>query len=301
MSPISAPSVRAGFLGARELSISERNALVQTLDSWLRPGEEISLGEELPLIFGEGNAQHVFLEDEQGLLGHAATLPVEVDVQDRRYPVTLISSVGIRPDRRGRGWGQELLRACEAIAKPPFLLWSDRIGFYEKLGFRSFGSERLVVLSPLPLPQPDDNETRLGWIREADEQDIPGLELLHAGNRSFCRRSREHWDAFLKIPRVRIFLLMSRPTGGRPIAYAAMGKGMDFPNTIHELGGTPAALSELLARLPYHLGHELACLLPDEELIPRLPITRCQVRGFALAKGAERLPRDFYLGGFSSV
>ena len=194
-----------------------------------------------------------------------------------------------------------MLRACEIIAKPPFLLWSDRCGFYERLGFRTFGSERLIVLSPLWSPPSRDHGAGLRCIREAGEKDIPALELLHAGQRSFCRRSREDWRAFLKITNVRVFLLMSKATGGRPIAYAAMGKGLDFPETVHELGGTPTALSELLGRLPHLLGHEVACLLPDEELYPHLPITKSQVRGFALAKGADGLPPDLYLGGFSSV
>lgn len=289
----------------KELSLAEKSALVQTLDAWFRPGQSISLSQELPLIFGNSEALHVFLEDEEGVLGHAATLPTEVDVKDQRYPLTLISSVGIRPNRRGQGWGAQLIQACEAVAEPPFLLWSDKTAFYTKLGFEPFGLDKLVILElksqrkngTMQIGEDDLNRR----IREANESDIPGLELLLAGNPSFCPRTREQWSACLRIPRARVFVLMSQEQGGRPLAFAAMGKGLDFPETLHDLGGSPRDLSLLLSQLPQFLGRDIACLLPNADLFGLLPIAHVEERPFALAKGGGSLPENLYFGGFSSV
>jgi N-acetylglutamate synthase-like GNAT family acetyltransferase len=298
-------TVRAGTLNNQELTEPERVSLARTLDSWIRPGATISLQREIPSIFEANNGTHIFLKDQLGILGHAATLPVEVDVYDQRFPLTLISMVGIRPDRRGEGWGRKVIEACEAVAKPPFLLWSDKVQFYAKLGFEPFGAEKLVILSPylsnLSSPLSQTMGQKLHRIREATDSDIPGLELLHAGNKSFCRRSREQWKACLRIPKAHVFLLMSQKEGGRPLAFAAMGKGLDFPETIHDLGGTPQNLSELLRNLPAFLEKDIACLLPNEELFPFLPISHSEDRPFALVKGGEGLPRDLHFGGFSSV
>ncbi|GEM_PF-3183688 len=299
------PAVRVGTLQNQELSASEKSALVKTLNSWLRPKEAISLELELPLVFENSGAHHVFLEDAEGMLGHAGILPTQVYFEDRPYSVTLISSVGIRPDRRGEGWGKMLISACEKTARPPFILWSNKTGFYRKLGFEPFGREKLVVLTcqnqnPIERRLPDDDDSRL-LIREAKEEDIPGLELLHAGNRSFCRRTREQWLAFLRTPQSRIFVLMNHHPGGRPVAFAAMGKGLDFPETIHDLGGSTPDLSRLLRNLPKFLKRNTACLLPNDELFPFLPISKVEDRPFALAKGGEKLPNDLHFGGFSSV
>ncbi len=263
------------------------------------------MAQELPLIFGNGKAQHVFLEDKEGLLGHAATLPIEVDVEDQIYSVTLISSVGIRPNRRGEGWGARLIQSCEATAEPPFLLWSDKEEFYAKLGFEPFGQEMLVVLGFLGQGLGLESQVEGGAlnrrIREATDSDIPGLELLLAGNPSFCRRSREQWKDCLGIPRVRVFVLMSQEKGGRPLAFAAMGKGLDFPETLHDLGGSPNDLGTLLGHLPKLLKRDVACLLPNKELFGLLPISHVEERPFALSKNGQDLPPQMHFGGFSSV
>lgn len=275
--------------------------LLHLLDAWLRPTEDWSLRDEYPRVFGPGShaLQHV-LHDHDKILAHAATVDIEHAGHGREIAVRLVGSVVVHPDHRAEGFGTRLIRLlAEDFAKDCcdlLLLWSDQDGFYGRCGFQPVGTEHILRLGPSRLGP------GLGMLRRAHAEDVPSLLALHAAKPSGTRRDESDFAAWLAIPRCETWVLA---VDDRVLAYASLGRGLDFRDHIHEVGGRDTEVASLVSSLLMQKQCELGLLLPPYRLDLRTllrPSLIAETRT-RLGMGIQKspIPPDFYLEGFDSI
>ena len=103
----------------------------------------------------QGKDRHVGLRDDAGrLVASTGMLVVDVEVQDRRFPVVGVGGVIVNARYRGRGLARQVVEAALTRAQSPgpafalLFCHEDRAGLYRKLGF-------LDVVSAVVVKQPD--------------------------------------------------------------------------------------------------------------------------------------------------
>jgi hypothetical protein len=114
------------------------------------------------------------------------------------------------------------------------VLWSDRHDFYLRLGFRAAGRETLYRL--------DSSICRRAWngtgppppVGPAQPSDFAELEALYAAKPVGACRRPGALGALAAAPDTRLVVARRR---GRPVAYAALGRGDDFSGVVHEWAG----------------------------------------------------------------
>lgn len=230
----------------------------------LRPQGPPTIADEYPHVLAPANADHMWIIKSRGrIVSHAATYASTMDVADG---LTLrmggVSSVATDPAFRHRGYASDLVRACCADLQAQgchfAVLWTEVKAFYEKLGFRSLGSELLYRLTPADLRDVRGNAE----IRAACAEDVDALRALRDAQRPVVRRTPAEWEAFLRIPKTQVWV--SRRAGSPP-AYLAVGKGEDFRNCAHEWAGPARDVVSLLAHATRRsLRRELILLAPDD-------------------------------------
>jgi GNAT superfamily N-acetyltransferase len=220
----------------------------------LREGGPIA--PEFPLLFEEASAHparaFATIEQDGEVRSACALLSRELVLPDLRLPIGLIGSVATHPDWRGRGFAARVLeRAEEELASAGAalaILWADDKGFYERRGWRAFGSEHDFVIHAdlaAALPAADGCRPRAA----ADDEALHELYLAHPER---VGRTLDETRALLACPNMEV-LVCER--WQRVVAYACLGRGQDFANAIHEWGGD--ALS-VLALVRAHVERRLA-------------------------------------------
>lgn len=246
------------------------------LRPWLRRREPWSLDEEYPLVFGDAAlARATTIEEDGCLLAHAAYLDVtHVTRSPSREDTTtirLVGSVVVAPTRRGEGLGRTLMtRVVEdfyASGADLLMLWSDQTEFYAQFGFQDWGSE--FLLSPIP-SRPEHT------LRPAHPTDCDWITQTHERKTRRVHRRASDFERLLEIPRMTCWIL---EVDGQPMAYACVGKGLDFENVAHDMGGDDTALAELLRALPIHFA---AIPREREALAQELGTPVCHPLGLAL-------------------
>ena len=161
---------------------------------------------------------------------------------------------------------EQLRREGVALA----VLWSDLHGMYGRLGFHPAGRERFLLLEPEvlqhasvcggPAPQLDVDAPQRG--------DWGMLERLYTSRRFRAERRTGDLELLAAAPEVTLRVARNR---GRPVAYAALGRGDDFAEVVHEWAGEEAGVLACLRAL--HHGRSTIGLMAspeDAELISRL-------------------------------
>ncbi len=275
---------------------------MRSLEAWLRPSAECPLAREYPSVFApSAKAVSFVLHDEAGLLAHAAVLETEAVTLAGPEILWMVGSVVVAPEARRKGLCRRLFRSLleehRRSRAAHLLLWSEKHEFYAKLGLEPVGTERILTLA-----SEAGTPSRRTASRSAVPADLPGLASLHASKPSRIRRDEGLWEAFLRIPRCEI--LVRGPTGG-PSAYAVLGKGLDFPDTIHEIGGPPRELAGLVLEILDRRRRPTDLLLPpgfgelERILAPRILEARTGILGLGLTKTAW--PPDLYVEGLDSI
>ena len=104
------------------------------------------------------------------------------------------------------------------------------------------------------------------------------------------------------MPRCDCFVLEA---ANRVVAYACIGKGLDFENVIHECGGSPEDLARLLPSICRVQQKELYVMIPPSrpELLQALApwSSGASFGHLGLAISKRQLPPEFYLEGLDSV
>ena len=159
--------------------------------------------------------------------------------------VGIVGAVATDLHFRGQGLASLLIESCVKKARSLdaqlIVLWSGEREFYQKLGFRSFGKQSRVILEDVLLPQ----------IASAEEQKVyqgyvPELfNLVRARKTGLCLQASDRvW--FEAHKNVEWFFTGSPE---QPTAYAAVGRGVDLKGHIHEWGGSPRGLLQILTFL----------------------------------------------------
>lgn len=128
--------------------------------------------------------RHVALRDGGGqLVASTGMVVVEVEVEQRRFPVVGLGGVIVNAQHRGRGLAREVLEAALAKAGdigPDFALLfchANRMGLYRKVGFTELDAPVTVKQSTGYA----NMRQRIMWraLREGAEWP-PGLVLVHS-------------------------------------------------------------------------------------------------------------------------
>lgn len=190
-------------------------------------------------------------------------------------PVGVIGAVATDSAFRGKGLASKMVETWvsegQRAGLSAIFLWGSEVELYQRLGFELCGEQVRVPLSlykktvtPELHPGPLLEGYTLGVFQK----------MLHR-REGFALHARD--EAWIRCQRSVRWFTLGDPQA--PEAYAALGRGIDLQNMVHEWGGDPAAVRALLSRL--------ADVLPDAELL----CSPSQMQAWGL--GDLALPREF--------
>jgi len=263
-----AKSVRSDALAPRAPSAEEKPRVLAWLDAGLRRGEG-TLAAEYPLALGpDAAAEQRVVFDGGAPAAHALLVRAEVLARGRALRVGLIGSVYSDPARRGRGHAQACVRACLEAARAQglalALLWSDLPDFYAKLGFVPAGRDVLLDVDAALLARAGAPAACDVGLPRPEEWAV--LEALHAKKPVHVHRPAGALARFAAAPGTALAVARR---GGRPVAYAALGRGDDFAGVVHEWAGDADGVLACLARFVAACGPVRLLAGPEPE--PPLP------------------------------
>jgi GNAT superfamily N-acetyltransferase len=208
------------------------------------PGEPGELERECPLVFqGAFDGSVVAIEVDGEIASACAILRRDLVLGDHRVRAGFVGSVATDPRFRGRGLASRVLEAAEAELRKRgawiACLWADDAPFYEQRGWRAFGAERDVVVSPAlasKLPEPSG-------ARPLSRDDVTAVHALYRRHTTRVDRTASETSALLDCPRMSVLV---RERASAVVAYACMGRGRDLADVIHEWGGEAEDVAALV-------------------------------------------------------
>lgn len=119
-----------------------------------------------------------FLLYDGGLLvGHAAVVPRDLEVGDRRVRVGYVEAVAVLPEAQGRGLGSRLMRAVAAALERDTVelgvLSTGRRAFYERLGWQPWRGPSFVRRADGIVRTPEEDDGLLVLVLPS----TPDLDL----------------------------------------------------------------------------------------------------------------------------
>lgn len=203
--------------------------------------------QEYPNVFSpEGHGIRWGASEGGALLSTAAALPGALKFQGQELPFARVGSVATSESARGRGLAGEILKGLHGalIEKGQAVagLWAARGGIYARLGYVPMGAS-YIARGGLRARAPFRGGLKITvgsaplepWSRDLDHGFGP--ELL---------RAPEELQALLSISPMEV-ALGSR--GGRVVAWACLGRGLDMGGIIHDFGGDVEDVLPLVQRL----------------------------------------------------
>lgn len=158
--------------------------------------------------------------------------------------VAIIGAVATHSNYRGGGFGtqvvQHLTNWAEKRGATCVILWSSELEFYRRLGFHSCGEQIRLDLFDftkdfLPVEKPENSQqVYSGWN--------PHLFDLVRKRRGGLALEQEDLSWFTAHKNVKWFYC-GDPS--QPKAYAALGRGIDLKDLVHEWGGDHSALAQI--------------------------------------------------------
>ena len=215
------------------------------MERCLRPAGAASLAAEFPLVFEERFSGRVVTYQEKGDVRSTCALLVrDLVLEGSRLRVGLIGSVATQPSWRGRGLASRVLEEAEhSLAREgcaAALLWADDPDFYAARGYRAIGWEIDFVLPLESLASVVSDAT----LRALAPDDVAAVHRLYSRHSARADRSEVETAALLECPGMTTLVLQRE----RDVAaYACLGRGGDFANTVHEWGGGEDDVMALIA------------------------------------------------------
>ncbi|MEZ6014540.1 MAG: GNAT family N-acetyltransferase [Planctomycetota bacterium] len=227
------------------------NEAIRLMETVLRDGRPIA--REYPLVFQDGFPGRVIVKTvprtgaEPEVVAGCAILPRRLVTPSASFDVGLVGSVATAAPHRGRGFGKDVLATAEAALTQTgavcSMLWADDAGWYREQGWIPVGTEYVFVLHrglELLMPDPDH-------VREATPSDFAAIHALYTTQPTRVDRAVAESCALLAGPGIRT-LVAERE--GDVVAYAALGRGEDLRNVVHEWAGP---IEDVLALVRAHL------------------------------------------------
>jgi len=205
-----------------------------------------ALETEYPLASGADSPVRVIAESVEGAVRSACVAAPRVfRVGGARLPIGLVGSVSTEPAWRGRGLAERVLeRACDELAASGCalaLLWAERPDYYLARGWSPIGAELGFSLPSELAPRLPSAPPQA--IRLAHARDSAALHALHQAHAARVERSLAESERVHSSSGMRALVLEH---GGAPRAWVAIGKGRDFPHTVHEWAGSVPEVLMLL-------------------------------------------------------
>lgn len=255
------------------------------MERCLRPGRVASLAAEFPLIFDERFCGRVVAYEEKGDVRSTCSMIVrDLLLQGARLRVGLLGSVATDGAWRGRGLATRVLDEAEGTLRREgcvaALLWADDPDFYAARGYRAIGWEVDFLVPAAALSEVKTDAV----VRALAPDDFAAVQRMYSLHAARVDRSPEETAALLNCPGMTTLVLQR----DRDVAaYACLGRGADFPNTVHEWGGDQNDVVALLAehaRRAQQAGHEgpLALIAPPSASVLR---ERMQALGAEVVEG----------------
>ena len=234
---------------------NERDALLAWLDQGLREGRRGRLEAEYPLsLTPERRGDHRTIYAGAVPLAHAMLHEVTLRSRGARLRLGLIGLVYTAEPARGRGLARRCVASClEELARrgvPLALLWSDRHDFYRRLGFERAGFEEQLRVDAVRCRRARRNGSAAPAalrVEPAASADFAALESIYRAKPVGGERPPGALARLAAAPDTE--LVVAR-RNGRPLAYAALGRGDDFGGVVHEWaaadGGDEGAATDAL-------------------------------------------------------
>lgn len=240
------------------LAERDRERADALVDRCMRPGAALSMTADFPLLVGPGaRSERLVAISGERIVAHVAGRIARID-RPGCSPLRILNvgAVATAPEARGRGLAGALVRTLLERARRRgielAMLWTDRPAFYERIGFAFAGCERRVLYQRSAVSAgafPSPSAFAVAPVRREDVGALLDLRLKH--DPAPLSRARREAERLFFLPRSHGLVL--RDGTDRIVAYAVLGKGLDFPDTVCEWGGgvefLPILLDALLDRL----------------------------------------------------
>jgi GNAT superfamily N-acetyltransferase len=205
-------------------------------------------------------------------------------------PVALIGGVSTDEECRGHGIAstmvEQLVKWAEEKGAVFAFLWGSEHDMYRRLGFDLAGTQVRMPLAETQLPVVTGKlQIQRGWdarLLKVLQRRPYGLEITEKDSKWLAAHKNVEWYWV--------------PSGDDVAAYAAIGRGIDLPEIIHEWGGDRKTLLELFSALfsgrpelqilgPANLIDDLGFEVLDQQL---------EFLGLARIFDIERLVKSYY-------
>jgi aminoglycoside 2'-N-acetyltransferase I len=118
---------------------------------------------------------HFVIDDDRAIVGHAAVVEREIQVDGRPLRTGYVEAVATDPDRQGRGIGSTVMRAATGHIRDAFelgVLGTGRHRFYERLGWFTWRGPSAVRTDTGLVRTPEDD----GFIMVLPTRTSPALD-----------------------------------------------------------------------------------------------------------------------------
>ncbi|MFQ5416763.1 MAG: GNAT family N-acetyltransferase [Myxococcota bacterium] len=238
-------------VAVRLTRFDEQERLLRWLDEGLRNGRHGRLAAEYGSVLGERGATLQVVATADGrFVSHTMARRIDVHAAGIRAHIGMIGLVYTDPAFRRRGLAARCIRVCEELLAGQgaalVALWSDRHDYYARLGYHLRGVERSYTIDANSCSRALEELTFEGAVTAPEAGDWAALAALYRAKPSRAERGAEYLHSLASGPDCR--LVVAR-RGGRAVAYAACGRGDDFPGVVHEWAGEPGGVVACLAAL----------------------------------------------------
>ena len=217
----------------------------------------------------------------------------------KNLKIALIGAVVTNASDRGKGLASDIVSRCVDWAREQgaeiVLLWGSEHHLYQRLGFELTGNQVQFSLEKIMAPNgPRLVQVHRGWI--------PGLfKLLQERSTGLILKEsdRRWYEAHRNVE----WFFTGSPD--QPTAYAAYGRGIDLPGLIHEWGGDPGDLHEILKQIHLEKPHAMLLGPPESqdqiqaELIPVVRDPLCMAKFLRGTKPSSPFP--FWVWGLDAA
>ncbi|MFT6068876.1 MAG: putative GNAT family N-acyltransferase [Bacteriovoracaceae bacterium] len=211
--------------------------LMKLIESGFSYEEQYSYKEDFFLLIEESNWEnlHLLISDKDEIVAHVGTRLLKLN---NDTPVLFIGGIVVNPTYKGRGHFKELFSKVINIYKDRvafMVLWSDLDGLYKKFNFHEAGEIVQTGANNIS----EENLNKIGYKHSDLSKFIDSGELESCYKQPLSKetllikRDKEHWKKIAHIKSSRFFTYLK---DNKLVSYLFLGKGMDMPSVIHEIG-----------------------------------------------------------------
>ena len=197
-----------------------------------------SFFEDFP-VWESPQVKRMGIFENQKLIAHVGMRFCEMQTPSgHSFSMAMVGAVATDEAFRGKGLSTKLLNEACRISEERncdwTILWGSEHDFYKKFGFELQGEQIQAPLMELEdLPENKIPRVSRGWNPKIFDHFLKtkiGIKFTENDRLWLSNHETVNW--FFK---------------EEPFAFAAFERGLDLPHMIHEFGGDPIALKEILA------------------------------------------------------